>query len=141
MNQEQRTVMAELIGVDEVVELVTPCLAYRFVLRVGAVWETVEIEEPSILMCDASTALDRITRVLFETANALKFKVGELVTGVVLQGFIGNARPIIVPDSEMPPGSFEVRSGAQVVRVINVSDVDEKPIDRFAAVVLELEDL
>lgn len=45
----------------------------------------------------------------------------------------------VVPDPTMPPGSFEIRSGAQRVRVVNVFDGEEKPLDRFAAVVLEME--
>lgn len=45
----------------------------------------------------------------------------------------------VVPDPTMPPGSFEIRSGAQRVRVVNVSDGEEKPLTRFAAVVQEME--
>lgn len=155
--------MAELLRVDELAQFSTLRPTHGFALRVGSSWQKVEVEvevdDLDFADANVSRRLDRIVWALFDTARDLRTRTeaAQARAGrTLLQEFIRSARVVepvpmglpssalfdrdsirVVPDPTMPSGSFEIRSGTQVVRVIN----EEKPLDRFAAVVQEMEDL
>lgn len=64
-----------------------------------------------------------------------------LATEVRRSDVVGVCQLNVVLDPTMPVDNFELRGAKQVVRVVNVGEGEPEPVDRFAAVALELEDL
>lgn len=146
---EQLKRFAELLRVDEVQMYDTNRGAYGFRLRIGVYWDAVEVEEVSLLRTDRRA--DLIVRVLFDKAREMKVFVEReahmLTTGfkqlepewLPIRGsvdgknfndyinYITNATALsmAVPKEQLSPA---------------VKTKELSPMDRFAAIMLEMED-
>lgn len=101
---------AELLKVDEVrtFDMIRP--AYGFMLRIGVLWRKVEIDEVDLCRVAFDKRIEHIVRILFESAQNLRWQVEQEQRSVFTRNLIGEAErqsawitPIIPNEVEFIP--------------------------------------
>ncbi len=101
---------AELLKVDEVKTFDTIRPAYGFMLRIGVLWQKVEIDEADLCRVSLDKRIEHIVRILFESAQNLRWQVEQEQRSVFTRNLIGEAErqsawltPIIPNEVEFIP--------------------------------------
>ena len=113
---------AELLRVDEVRTYQVARGAHGFALKVGDLWEKVEVPDSGF---DAR-GIDHIVRVLFEAAAALKYRVECVTRARMLQGVVDALES---PDRSNQPSYEDQRYDQVKFKPIVTSEVDMKWTD------------
>ncbi len=101
---------AELLKVDEVRTFDLIRQAYGFMLRIGALWQKVEIDEADLYRVSLDKRIEHIVRILFESARNLRWQVEQEQRSVFTRSLVGEAErqsawftPIIPNEIEFIP--------------------------------------
>lgn len=166
LGKAQLNRLAEILRVDELVELGTLSLGYGFGIRVGGLATRVVIDEPILSTRDPAVALDSLVRALFAAAQELRARAEQAARRDALRAFIDSAKVVAPAPIEFTPLSMPVSTifdldnmeqgfakyVAQASQTtysalglsrdqLGIPDDNPKPLNRFAAVAQELENL
>lgn len=92
---------AELLKVDEV-RTFDPGQrqAYGFMLRIGVLWQKVEIDEADLCRVAIDKRIEHVVRILFESARNLRWRIEQEQRSLALRNIVDEAarvKPLVEP--------------------------------------------
>ncbi len=158
---------AELLKVDEVrtFDVIRP--AYGFMLRIGVLWQKVEIDEVDLYRVSFDKRIEHIVRILFESARNLRWQVEQEQRSFVIRNIVDEAarvksivepewQPLKITDDKLSNMNRWIEYASSTVmlsfglpaEVLGVGmeqpemlTETPKPAGRFEMICLEIEDL